>query len=208
MMPRKSIPEGTRFGHLVVIGVAPLIGHRSASFVRCDCGKIKVVPNCALLNWGQKSCGCTTGGKTHGESKTRLYDVWSNMVERCTRNRERYKHYHGKGIRVCDEWRHDFTAFRDWALKNGYSDKLSIDRIDVNGNYEPSNCRWVTLRQQMNNRTTSVRITAFGETLTIAEWVRKTGINEGTLRTRLYRLHWTPEKALSTTTKQRKAQCV
>ncbi|MBO5939647.1 MAG: hypothetical protein J6R18_00430 [Kiritimatiellae bacterium] len=130
------------------------------------------------------------------------------MVERCTQNRERYKHYHGKGIRVCDEWRHDFTAFRDWALKNGYSDKLSIDRIDVNGNYEPSNCRWVTLRQQMNNRTTSVRITAFGETLTIAEWVRKTGINEGTLRTRLYRLHWTPEKALSTTTNKRKKQCI
>lgn len=210
MMPRKDIPVGTRFGHLVVVGKAQPIKHRSASVVRCDCGTVKTLVNCALTSWVHTSCGCMVGKNlvTHGESKSRLFKIWANMIERCSRNRSRYRNYYGRGIRVCDEWRSDFKAFRDWARTNGYSDSLSIDRIDVNGNYEPSNCRWIPMREQMRNRTTNVRLTAFGQTLTVAEWARKIGINEGTLRTRLSRLHWSPEKALSTTTNKRKKQCI
>ena len=203
MTQRRTIPNGTRFGRLTVIGVGEPKGYRSTSIVKCDCGKVKTVTNYSLTCCHVKSCGCEKGAnlKTHGESKTRLFKIWANMIERCTTDKPRYRHYYGKGIRVCDEWLHDFKAFRSWSIGNGYADDLSIDRIDPNGNYDPSNCRWVSMRQQMNNRTTSVFLSAFGERHTISEWARITGINEGTIRSRIAKYHWTPEKALTKTRK-------
>ena len=201
---RKTIPVGSRFGHLVVIGEGAPDGVRSTSIVKCDCGNIKKIKNTELLNKGRISCGCAKGDnlKTHGQSKTRLFKIWANMIERCYTDRPRYKHYFHKGIRVCDEWRNSFVEFRKWSLAHGYADNLSIDRIDPNGNYEPSNCRWITMADQMNNRTTSVFLTAFGETHTISEWSRITGIREGTIRSRISRSRWSAEKALSEKTKQ------
>lgn len=208
MTRRKTISVGRRFGHLVVIGVGIQNGVRSTSIVKCDCGKTATVENVALLNYGRISCGCAQGSnfRTHGQSKTRVFKIWANMIQRCYTDRPRYKHYFGKGIRVCDEWKNSFEKFREWALSHGYSDNLSIDRIDPNGNYEPSNCRWIAMRDQMNNRTTNVFLTAFGETHTISEWSRITGISEGTLRSRISRCRWNAEKALSTKPKNKETK--
>jgi len=132
----------------------------------------------------------------HGETKTRLHRIWSNLRFRCNNpSCYRYKDYGGRGIKVCQEWS-DYETFRDWALNNGYSDELTIDRIDVNGNYEPSNCRWVDSKTQSNNMRVNHKITYNGETHTIAEWSRITGIGWTTIRYRI-KSDWPIEKALT-----------
>lgn len=94
------------------------------------------------------------------------------MKQRCCGyNAKSYKHYGGRGITVCEEWRNSFEAFYEWAMANGYSDSLTLDRIDVNGNYEPSNCRWATMKEQNNNKRNNRNITYKGETHTLAQWI-------------------------------------
>lgn len=120
-------------------------------------------------------------------TSSRLYGIWKGMKCRCyTKTCGEYKRYGAKGIKVCDEWRYDFMAFYRWAVNNGYSDNLSLDRIDYTGMYEPCNCRWATNIQQANNRSDNVRLTLNGETHTISEWSRKIGIGKGTLQHRKY----------------------
>ena len=137
--------------------------------------------------------------KTHGLRRTRLYGIWNGILQRCFNpNRQKYKNYGGRGITVCDEWRNSFKAFYDWAMANGYRDDLTIDRIDVNGNYEPSNCRWVDAKLQAYNKTTSKYITYKGETKTLAEWAKEKNIKTPTLHLRLYKSKWSVEKALET----------
>lgn len=117
--------------------------------------------------------------------KSRLYGIWCAMKRRCfNQNVESYKYYGARGVNVCNEWL-DYIPFRDWALSNGYSDDLSIDRIDVNGDYEPSNCRWADIETQMNNTRSNKRITYNGEKHTIAEWSRITGIHPTTIGSRI-----------------------
>lgn len=135
----------------------------------------------------------------HGMSNTRLFHIWQNMKKRC--HCETYRDYHrygGRGIKVCDEWRNDFLIFYNWAINNGYKEKLQIDRIDVNGNYSPNNCRWVTFVQQQNNRRNNRWITYNNETHTLAEWAKKVGINRHALGERLNRYGWSFEKAITT----------
>ena len=110
----------------------------------------------------------------YGNYGNRLYKTWRDIKERC--GNPNIKNYGGRGIKVCPEWENDFLVFREWALNNGYSDDLTIDRIDVNGNYEPSNCRWATNKAQANNRRSNILITYNGETHTISEWSDITGI--------------------------------
>ena len=130
---------------------------------------------------------------------TRLYRIWNGMKARCyTPGTEAYKKYGAKGITVCDEWRNDFRVFYDWALNNGYSDELQIDRIDFRGNYEPSNCRWVNLKQQANNKSNVNFLTYNGETKTISEWSEITHISPLNIWQRIKKLNWTVEKALTT----------
>jgi len=123
----------------------------------------------------------------HHMTNTRIYRIWNSILNRCKNKKtDSYKFYGGKGITVCNEWK-SFVNFRDWALANGYNDTLSIDRIDSKGNYEPSNCRWVTMREQQNNRCNNVRLTYNGETHTIMEWSRITGIKPKIYYDRYYR---------------------
>ena len=121
-------------------------------------------------------------------TKTRLYCVWSGMVQRCTNpSADNYARYGGRGIKVCEEWSNDFCAFRDWAITNGYAEGLTIDRIDNEGNYDPSNCRWVNRTTQQNNTRRNHFFEYNGITHTVAEWSRILGVNRETLRHRIIR---------------------
>lgn len=133
----------------------------------------------------------------YGTVQNRLYRIWANMKSRCYNPKAtRFNCYGGKGVSVCDEWRNSFQIFHDWAVANGYSDNLSIDRIDGNGNYEPGNCRWVQPEIQSNNLSVNRRITCNGTTRTLAEWSVITGINRRTIAARLDLRGWTIEQAL------------
>ena len=141
---------GVRFGRLIVVSRAESVKRNSRWLCRCDCGNEIVVYGCHLRSGATKSCGCLNNElvsdrfKTHGKTKTRLFRTWQNMRKRCENPKlKSYKNYGGKGVKVCEEWK-DFVSFCDWAVANGYRDNLTIDRINPNGNYEPSNCQWLT----------------------------------------------------------------
>lgn len=152
---------GKRYGKLVVVSQAekPEQLERKCTYwlCQCDCGNTTIVagPNLGVRTL---SCGCKRRESLykHGYASgkyERLYQIWKGMNLRCyTPTATGYKHYGGRGIAVCDEWRNDYTVFRKWAIENGYSDDLTIDRIDVNGNYEPTNCRWATMSEQSKNK--------------------------------------------------------
>lgn len=170
----------------------------------CDCGKRFVASGKNLRKGKTLSCGCfrkeasSNRNSTHHISKDRLYHIWLSTKARCYNPKLRsYKDYGGRGIIVCNEWKYNFENFEKWANENGYRDDLSIDRIDVNGNYEPSNCRWADILTQANNKRNNVYISYEGETLTLNQWSVKTGINRCTLRYRLYDLKWNVERALT-----------
>lgn len=162
----KELTE-TKFGRLTVIARAEN-GRCSGKAVtrwlcECDCGNRVVVEGHSLRRGRTKSCGCLnqelqkkfaqTRAVTHGGSSTRLYHIYAHMKSRCyCPTNAKYRLYGGRGIRICDKWLSGFAHFRDWALSNGYRDDLTIDRIDPDGNYEPSNCRWATLAEQSRNR--------------------------------------------------------
>lgn len=130
----------------------------------------------------------------HGETKTRLFKIWRSMHERCERkNHVHYDRYGGRGIKVCEEWK-DFKCFKRWAIENGYDDSLSIDRIDVNGDYTPDNCKFSTTKEQQNNKTTNKFITYNGETKTLKQWAEYLEINYTTLKERI-RNGWDIETA-------------
>lgn len=135
---------------------------------------------------------------SHGLSKTRIYECWIDMKKRCYNPKnKRFPNYGARGIQVCDEWRTNFLAFYDWAMNNGYQDNLTLDRIKVNEDYSPSNCRWATAKEQARNTTRNHYVTAFGKTRTIAEWSEIFGVKPDVIRDRLNKLHWEPEEAVS-----------
>ena len=195
--------KGQRFDRLIVISRAENSKTGKARWIcKCDCGNETVVSGDALRNKNTRSCGClqkeiiTKQNTIHGKTGTKIYKAYIHMKERCySKNDKRYSDYGGRGITVCDEWLHSFQAFYDWSMANGYADDLTIDRIDVNGNYEPGNCRWVTQKEQQNNRRNNHCLTYNGETKTLSQWSEITGIQSLTILNRL-RLGWSIEKAL------------
>ena len=205
-MPKLIDLSGQRFGRLTVIERAANNGTKTMWECKCDCGNTKVVSGSNLKNGNVKSCGCywrdvvpkvnQEKNFRHGDSGTKLHKVWANMRYRCNNPRCKcYDNYGGRGISICAEWS-SYENFRDWALRNGYAEGLSIDRIDNDGNYEPANCRWVSMKTQINNRRVSRMLTYNGASHTISEWSEITGIKWSTINERL-KNGWTIEKALS-----------
>lgn len=171
---------GKRYGKLVIIGEEPVGKYQHIKVrCKCDCGNEKVITLNSLKNGSTKSCGCikyTDHGVQH-KCKERLYRIRQLMLQRCNNPKApNFHNYGGRGIGVCKEWEDDYFSFRKWALENGYNDSLTLDRKDNNGNYEPSNCRWVDMKVQSNNKRDNVRITYHGETHTSIEWSEITGI--------------------------------
>jgi len=155
---------------------------------RCVCGKTKWFPKYAVMHDRIKSCGCITASVKHGGTNTRLYNIWCGIKRRCNvPTSPMYRYYGARGIRICPEWEHDFAAFRDWSMLNGYEESLTIDRVDVDGGYSPFNCRWATYAQQARNKRSNHRETAYGKTLTLSEWEYAYGIKHGRLNGMLKR---------------------
>lgn len=180
--------EGIKFGKLTVLQQAEdKITPKNKKVTQwkclCSCGNTTIVATNNLRRGHTQSCGCLNNGnnRKHNKSYSRIYHIWVNMIQRCTNiNNKSFKDYGGRGITVCKEWK-EFQNFDKWALNNGYSDNLTIDRIDVNENYEPSNCRWVTVKEQANNKRNNHIVTFFRETHSITEWSRILNIPLSTL---------------------------
>lgn len=195
---------GKKIGRLTVLSSVFSINKKWFYRCKCDCGKEKLISRNSLKQGDTLSCGCYKKecrkgiNKIHGMTGTRVHRIWVSMKSRCYNpNNKKYPRYGARGITVCEEWKNTFLSFYDWAMNNGYSDNLSIDRIDVNGNYEPSNCRWVTNKVQANNKTTNKFVVYKGETKTVAEWADILNFDYY-LVVRRIRLGWDVEKAFTT----------
>ena len=205
---------GKKFGKLTAIRLDHKGKNKSLQSVqywlfKCDCGKEKIIKKQNVLNGNTKSCGCIhrdsliKRNKKHGLSYTRLYVVYAGMKARCYDKKHiSYKYYGERGISVCDEWKNDFNSFHEWSIKNGYDEnakkgECTIDRIDVNGNYCPENCRWINIEKQNRNHRNNKKITINGKTLCMTEWEDVLGFPVGTIRRRT-NLGWPIERIIST----------
>ncbi len=193
---------GAQFGRLVVVEKVSDIGESALYRCVCDCGNVVEVNGSNLVSGATRSCGCIRKEAvaklkfSHGEHGTRVYRCWRNMLERCENPKcKEYPHYGRRGISVCKEW-HDPVLFFKWAKESGYRDDLSIDRIDVNGDYCPDNCRWADNATQARNKTNNVKITFAGRTMILTDWAMETGISGKTIKYRLQH-RWSVEDALT-----------
>lgn len=208
---------GKKFGMLTVIEQTDKkTKNGNAIWIcRCECGNIKEIGGSSLNYY--KSCGCLRMARSkdfgtrmtkHSESRTRLYSIWSHMKDRCNNPKnKRYKDYGGRGISVCKEWLNSYDLFSKWAKDNGYNDDLTIDRIDNNGNYEPTNCRWATNTEQVLNRRSNKIIEYHGKRQSLKAWSIELDISYDCLQTRLAR-DWTVEEAFNTPVNERRKRVV
>ncbi len=184
---------GKRFGKLTVIQETDIKYSKHRWLCKCDCGGFTTASTSNLKSGHSTTCGCYR--KTHGETGTRLYGIWTKMRTRCLNPKAKeYKYYGGRGINICKEW-NEFEKFQSWAFSHGYSYNLTIDRINCDGNYEPSNCRWATKLQQVMNRRITVHILYKGQDKTLRDWCLVLGINYNTAIGR-YMKGFSPDKIL------------
>lgn len=202
---------GQKFGRLIAIEIVGRDEQNNALWhCRCDCGNEHIVRASSLTYGSVRSCGClqreksANASRTHGLSvdksgnTPRLYGIWRNMKQRCSNQKaSKFQNYGGRGICVCNEWQ-DYVPFHKWAIANGYRDDLTIERIDNDGDYSPSNCRWAAYRQQNFNKRDNRLIAYNGVTKPLGEWAALRGIKWTTLRSRLDDYGWSVEKALTT----------
>ena len=210
-----QVPIGTRFFRRVTLTAPRLIPNRKQPYIqcRCDCGTVSEVLARDLTRGASGSCGCYsrevtsriktthggTCGSSHGVKRKPIYSRWKAMRSRCnTHSHTSYAQYGGRGIGICPEW-DSFESFRAWAIPSGFKEDLELDRIDNNADYSPGNCRWVTSKQNKNNKKQSLYLTAFGETKTLLDWTqdRRCAAVYMTVHSRL-RNGWSAEKAIST----------
>lgn len=197
--------SGQKFGHLTVLKraenyISPC-GHSRVMWVcLCDCGRTTEIAATNLTLGLSTKCNLCKDGqpnsrlKHHGETKQRIWRIWRDMRSRCENPKaSQYKNYGGRGITVCDEWE-DYVTFRNWALNNGYSDNLSIDRIDNNKGYCPKNCRWATRKEQQRNRSCNVVVKYKGQEKILKDWAYELNIPYSRIQARLA-LGWNVEDA-------------
>ena len=195
--------ENQTFGRLTVLDEVGRTKSGGATWrCICTCGREVVVTSDALRSGKTRSCGCIKqeqrlSQKTHGETHSPIHNLWSGMRNRCNNpNNRKYERYGARGIRVCDEWDSSYEAFRDWCLANGYRRGLTIERLDVDGDYSPENCIFATQKVQQNNRSNNHRITYNGATRTMSEWADLLGMSYKMLEHRLNR-GWTVDEAFT-----------
>jgi len=214
---------GQRFGHLMVIKEAGRNNARNATWVcECDCGKSIITLGITLRNGGSQSCGCMYNGKInsrhqHGQKGTHFYHVWKNMKARCNnQNHKNYNRYGQRGIKVCQEWDENFINFYN-DMQESYNVHVAIygtrdttiERIDNDKGYCFKNCKWATHAEQNANTSSNKRLTFNGESHTISEWSKITGLNRKVIWDRVYGWDWTVERALTTPVRPMKksSQC-
>ena len=197
--------HGERYGRLTVLEFIKREHRKTYWKCICDCGNEIIIPITYLTTGDTKSCGCLRKEKLRKicennkkiENK-RLYQIWIDTRRRCyNKKRNNYKHYGGKGIQVCEEWKNNFLNFYNWAMANGYRDDLTIDRIDVNGNYEPNNCRWATIIEQANNTTKNHYVIYKGRKYTLSQLAKEYNLNYSLVKNRI-RYGWNIEKIINT----------
>lgn len=170
---------------------------------RCVCGNQTSVDGASLRHGRSKGCiTCHTATgtrRTHGQSDTRIYRIWTGIIDRCeNQNCDAFHRYGARGIVMCPEWRNSFTAFRDWALANGYDDKLTIDRRNNDAGYAPENCRWATYAEQNRNCSRNRPVEFRGQIVLICDLAVEVGLPQDILKNRVFRYGWSIEKAVST----------
>ena len=208
--------KGKRFGKLTVIEKHSQDKWGGWNWLcRCDCGNETVVSGGHLRVMKTKSCGCSrkeSKNFSHKMTGSRIYSIWQAMKNRCYYEKSKaFKHYGGRGIKVCDEWKNSFISFYEWSMKNGYDEnaergQCTIDRIDVNGNYEPNNCRWATIKQQANNTRRNHFIEYNGKTQTVSQWANELGVEPDSIFNRLQK-GFTEEEALTLKFNERRKRC-
>lgn len=184
-----------KFGRLTAIKCVGINNHHKFLWeCLCECGNKKIVPTGALISGNTKSCGCLHSeklieqNKTHNASKTLLYKIWCAMKERCLNEKSKYyNHYGGRGIEISGIWINSFENFRDWAMLNGYQEGLSIERKNVDGNYEPNNCCWIKLGEQTRNKSNSIYLTINGETKLLIDFAMQYNLSPLLLRQRYHK---------------------
>lgn len=201
---------GKKFGNLSVLKFSHRVPQKIKGYTyyylcKCTCGDTCVVERFHLKYGHTQSCGClqksrtSEASKIHGLEKSRLYHIWQGIKRRCLNgNEHNYPKYGGRGIKIYKEWVNNPSNFINWALANGYTDNLTIDRIDVNGDYEPSNCRWVTQKEQSRNKRNTLKISYNGKNLPLAEWCEILNLKYSKIHQRIYKYKWSIERSFNT----------